>query len=83
MDCSLPGSSVHGIFQAIVLEWGAIAFSEIGQLIPPNFGDNYLLQEPPAPFSVPPASPTPLLHQLDSASLNMCGSDSVWLKSPQ
>ena len=28
-DCSLPGSSVHGIFQARVLEWGAIAFSEL------------------------------------------------------
>ena len=28
MVCSLPGSSVHGIFQARVLEWGAIAFSE-------------------------------------------------------
>ena len=27
MDCSLPGSSVHSIFQARVLEWGAIAFS--------------------------------------------------------
>ena len=27
MDCSLPGSSVHGFFQARVLEWGAIAFS--------------------------------------------------------
>ena len=27
MDCSPPGSSVHGIFQARVLEWGAIAFS--------------------------------------------------------
>ena len=27
MDCSLPGSSVHGIFQARVLEWDAIAFS--------------------------------------------------------
>ena len=27
MDCSLPGSSVHGIFQARVLEWGAMAFS--------------------------------------------------------
>ena len=27
MDCSLPGSSVHGILQARVLEWGAIAFS--------------------------------------------------------
>ena len=27
-DCSLPGSSVHGIFQVRVLEWAAIAFSE-------------------------------------------------------
>ena len=27
MDCSLPGFSIHGIFQARVLEWGAIAFS--------------------------------------------------------
>ena len=30
MDYSLPGSSVHGIFQARVLEWGAIAFSDSG-----------------------------------------------------
>ena len=29
MDCSLPGSSIHGIFQARVLEWVAIAFSGI------------------------------------------------------
>ena len=28
VDCSLPGSSIHGIFQARVLEWGAIAFSD-------------------------------------------------------
>ena len=28
MDCSPPGSSIHGIFQARVLEWSAIAFSE-------------------------------------------------------
>ena len=28
MDCSLPGSSVHGIFQAIILEWIAISFSK-------------------------------------------------------
>ena len=28
MDCSLLGSSIHGIFQARVLEWGAIAFSD-------------------------------------------------------
>ena len=29
MDCSLPGSSVHGIFQTRVLEWGAIAFATV------------------------------------------------------
>ena len=34
MDCSLPGSSIHGIFQARVLEWGAIAFSVIGPTVP-------------------------------------------------
>ena len=28
MDCSLPGSSIHGISEAGVVEWGAIAFSE-------------------------------------------------------
>ena len=32
MDCSLPGSSIHGIFQARVLEWGAISFSK-GQVV--------------------------------------------------
>jgi len=43
MDHSLPDSSVHGIFQARVLEWGAIAFS--GQ---PNSlaNQNYLLYGP-------------------------------------
>ena len=29
MDCSPPGSSVHGIFQARALEWGAVAFSDV------------------------------------------------------
>ena len=31
MDCSPPGSSVHGIFQARILDWGAIAFSIVGE----------------------------------------------------
>ena len=35
-DCSLPGSSAHGIFQARVLEWGAIAFSNT-----PSYNNNY------------------------------------------
>ena len=34
MDCRLPGSSVHGIFQARVLEWGAIAFSVVSPGLP-------------------------------------------------
>ena len=34
MDCSLPGSSVHGIFQARVLKWGAIVFSILTLQIP-------------------------------------------------
>ena len=37
MDCSLIGSSVHGIFQARVLEWGAIAFSVMNDNITSNF----------------------------------------------
>ena len=36
MDCSLPGSSIHGIFQARVLEWGAIAFSAWKCEVKPN-----------------------------------------------
>ena len=36
MDCSLPGSSIHGIFQARVLEWVAIAFSSLS-IIPFKF----------------------------------------------
>ena len=40
MDCSLPDSSVHGIFQARVLEWSAIAFSEKEALSPTNLPRN-------------------------------------------
>ena len=36
MDCSLPGSFIHGIFQARVLEWGAIAFKDL-------FGSSHLI----------------------------------------
>ena len=48
MDCTLPGSSVHGISQARVLEWGAIAFSRICPTIPQNkqMGTNH---QPPLP----------------------------------
>ena len=43
MDCSLPGSSVHGIFQARVLEWSAIAFSEHFSLAPSKWS-GYICQ---------------------------------------
>ena len=33
MDCSLPGSSVHGIFQARILEWVAISFSNFNKAV--------------------------------------------------
>ena len=39
MDCNLPGSSVHGIFQARVLEWSAIAFSSVLLLEHKKFQD--------------------------------------------
>ena len=41
MDCSPPGSSVHGIFQARVLEWVAIAFSSMMSLL----GNKYVLSD--------------------------------------
>ena len=40
MDCSLPGSSVHGIFQARVLESGAIVFSVPGGSVVKNLPTN-------------------------------------------
>ena len=39
MDCSLPGSSIHGIFQVGVLEWVAIAFSDLTILAPKKIVD--------------------------------------------
>ena len=39
MDCCLPGSPIHGIFQARVLKWGAIAFSNNKSLVFGNVGE--------------------------------------------
>ena len=44
MDCSPPGSSVHGIFQARVLEWGAIAFSILWLATPLLLLEVFLLE---------------------------------------
>ena len=43
MDCSPPGSSVHGIFQARLLEWGAIAFSA-QFLVPMKYSQHFTEQ---------------------------------------
>ena len=43
MNCSPPGPSVHGIFQARVLEWGAIAFSVMSGLASVNCLLNYFI----------------------------------------
>ena len=56
MDCSLPGSSIHGIFQARVLEWGAIAFSgswtqsfsKVEQVFMSVYHQNILAQDKPS-----------------------------------
>ena len=42
MDCSLPGSSAHGIFQARVLEWGAIAFSGLSIYMIPKGNQSWV-----------------------------------------
>ena len=44
MDCSPPGSSIHGIFQARVLEWGAIAFSKYYSAIKRNIFESFLMR---------------------------------------
>ena len=65
MGCSLPGSSVHGIFQARVLEWDAIAFSEesLWGGSKWSWGEGVLLRKAWKPCS-PPLLPCPkdLLH---------------------
>ena len=61
MDCSPPGSSIHGIFQATVLEWGAIAFSgalgctKAGVWYPPSYHRPVTpTGHPNSPFLFPP-----------------------------
>ena len=51
MDCSLPGSSVHGILQARVLEWGAIAFSNDLGYATPRFQESLKQEQPLCPHS--------------------------------
>ena len=64
MDCSLPGSFVHGIFQARVLEWDAIAFSK--PTGPPGNSHNVLLLTWPIPLGCPLATEKKVSHQFRS-----------------
>ena len=58
MDYSLPGSSVHGILQTRVLEWGAIAFSHLGHKVAPRGArrDSKGKRSPLLPFDMRPDS---------------------------
>ena len=55
MDCSLPGSSIHGIFQARVLEW--IAFPSPGDLPNPGIEPRSPALQADALLSEPPGNP--------------------------
>ena len=56
MNCSLPGSSIHGIFQARLLEWGAIAFSVLRRLLLSRFSRVRLCANPwTAAYQAPPS----------------------------
>ena len=57
MDCSLPGSSVHGILQARILEWVAISFSRSGDLPDPGINPGSPALQTDSLLSGPPGKP--------------------------
>ena len=65
MDCSPPGSSIHGIFQARVLEWGTIAFSSPLLWIDKKAGLNLRNQGHQAKPITVQHKPSPLDSQMD------------------
>ena len=69
MNCSLLGSSIHGIFQARVLEWGAIAFSDFSAELLTNYRkDNVILCKLVLPDDMTPVRTMGILchHRSDS-----------------
>ena len=69
MNCSLPGSSIHGTFQARVLEWGAIAFSDFSaELLTNCRKDNVILCKLVLPDDMTPVRTMGILchHRSDS-----------------
>ena len=61
MDCHLPGSSIHGIFQARVLEWGAIAYPQ-KEGVPQSQGHAFNLGRTQMEVTIRGASLTSLLE---------------------
>ena len=61
MDCSLPGCSIHGIFQARVLEWGAIAFSGAKNITSQFCSQDWMLLSSTPPWNLLSYSPLPWL----------------------
>ena len=53
LDCSLPGSSIHGIFQARVLEWGAQALEGVSLPAKPGWFSMYLSYQGDPPLLCP------------------------------
>ena len=91
MDCNLPGSSIHGIFQARVREWGAIAFSEymntVTQTPIPSSNKifsssqkeiSYLLSS----YSLVPTSPAPRTLQTAFCLWGVTSSGYSWQNKP-
>ena len=70
MDCSLPGSSVRGIFQAKVLEWGAIAFSTVSPTHTLFFFFFFFFGHMACRILVPRPGIKPLPPALEAQSLN-------------
>ena len=74
MDCSLPGSSAHGIFQASVLEWGAIAFSGTNpmgyQIVRTHTKETTVIQDPASPTTNSTLWRTPPLNNKQNKNTN-------------
>ena len=68
MDCSLPGSSIHGLFRATVLEWGAIAFSRYYLGNPISRGQRSLVDYSPVQFNKVPQSCPTLCNPMDCST---------------
>ena len=70
MDCSLPGSSVHGILQARILEW--VAISCLGYLLNPGIKPRSPTLEADALTSNPPVSPKSLWALIPGSLISRC-----------